>query len=79
MHTMALSPQPDIRFLRNTGLALVTATLLAGTMMLSLALTESKPVIIANSADLPANLYANPTHVAAAGSAVSPIPTSPYK
>ena len=31
---MPLSPQPDIRFLRNTGLTLVTATLTAGAVLL---------------------------------------------
>ena len=46
---MALSPQPDIKFLRNTGFALVTATLLAGAIMLSLVRMESKPVILADS------------------------------
>ena len=48
---MPLSPQPDIRFLRNTGLVLVTATLMAGAVLLSLALREGKPIIIVSSAD----------------------------
>jgi hypothetical protein len=50
---MALSSQPDIQFLRNTGLTLVTATLMAGAVLLSLTLTERKPVAIANNADHP--------------------------
>jgi hypothetical protein len=48
---MLLSPQPDIRFLRNTGLTLVTATLMAGAVLLSLTLTERKPIMIASNAD----------------------------
>lgn len=48
---MPLLPQPDIRFLRNTGLTLVTATLMAGAVLLSLTLTERKPIVIASNAD----------------------------
>jgi hypothetical protein len=48
---MPISPQPDIQFLRNTGLTLVTATLMAGAVLLSLTLTERKPVVIASNAD----------------------------
>jgi hypothetical protein len=36
---MALSSRPDTRFFRNTGLALVSATVFAGIIMLSLAFT----------------------------------------
>jgi hypothetical protein len=36
---MALSSPPDIRFFRNTGLALVSATVFAGIIMLSLIFT----------------------------------------
>jgi hypothetical protein len=62
---MALSPQPDIRFLRNTGFALVTATLLAGAIMLSLVRTESKPVILADSSDRPVKELVEPVHLTA--------------
>ena len=48
---MPISPQPDIQFLRNTGLTLVTATLMAGAVLLSLTLTERKPIVIASNAD----------------------------
>jgi hypothetical protein len=48
---MALSPQPastfDIGFFRNTGLALLIATLVAGAITLSLTLMESRSVILA--------------------------------
>lgn len=44
---VALLPQPDVRFFRNTGLALVTATLMAGAITLSLTLTENRSVILA--------------------------------
>jgi hypothetical protein len=51
---MALSPRPastlDIGFFRNTGLALVIATLAAGAITLSLALTESQSIVLAQKA-----------------------------
>jgi hypothetical protein len=46
---MPLSTQPDIRFLRNTGLMLVAATLMAGAVLLSLTLREGKPIIFASN------------------------------
>ena len=48
---MALSPQPDIRFFRNTGLALVTATLAAGAITLSLTLAERSSIALVRSAE----------------------------
>ena len=60
---MPLSPQPDIRFLRNTGLTLVTATLMAGAVLLSLTLTERKPIVIASNA-VPAGVTAAEAAVA---------------
>lgn len=42
---MALSPQPDIRFFRNTGFALVTATLMAGAITLSLTLKSGSTLV----------------------------------
>ena len=42
---MALSPQPDIRFFRNTGLTLVTATLMAGAITLSLTLKSGSTLV----------------------------------
>jgi hypothetical protein len=47
---VALSSQPDIRFFRNTGLALVTATLMAGAITLSLTL-KSGSVTLARNAE----------------------------
>ena len=70
---MALSPQPDIRFLRNTGFALVTATLLAGALMLSIARTESKLVILADSSDGSVKELLEPVHLTAAGFDNGPI------
>jgi hypothetical protein len=50
---VALSSQPDIRFFRNTGLALVTATLMAGAITLSLTL-KSGSVTLVRDAEGPA-------------------------
>ena len=69
---MALSSQPDIRFLRNTGFVLVTATLLAGATMLSLVRTESKPVILADSPRGLDNGQVEAIQVAAAAPHISP-------
>lgn len=48
---MALAPEhvpsPDLAFFRNTGLALVIATLVAGTITLSLTIEESRAIILA--------------------------------
>ena len=52
---MALSPQPDIRFFRNTGFALVTATLMAGAITLSLTLTTNRSIALVRNAEEPRN------------------------
>jgi hypothetical protein len=70
---MALSSQPDIRFLRNTGLTLVAATLVAGAIMLALVRTESKPVILADSSDGSVKELLEPVHLTAAGFDNGPI------
>ena len=48
---MALSPQPistsDIAFFRNTGLALVIASLLSGAITLSLTVRENRSITLA--------------------------------
>jgi hypothetical protein len=74
---MASSPQPDIRFLRNTGFALVTATLVAGAIMLSLARTESKLVILASSSSGLDKGQVEAIQVAAAAPHISPNDSSP--
>ena len=64
---MALSPQPastfDFGFFRNTGLALVVATLAAGAITLSLALAESRSITLAREAPAqgPAEIMAEAT------------------
>ena len=64
---MTLSPQPastfDMGFFRTTGLALVIATLVAGAITLSLALTEGRSIILAREAQTqePAKIVAEVT------------------
>ena len=47
---MALPPQPDIRFLRNTGFALATAAIMAGVLTLFLTAEESRSINLAQDA-----------------------------
>jgi hypothetical protein len=46
---VALSSQPDIRFFRNTGLALVAAALMAGAITLSLTLKSGSVTLVRNT------------------------------
>lgn len=50
-HSPLTESCPDLAFFRNTGIALVIATLAAGTVTLSLSLAESRAIILAGDTE----------------------------